>query len=92
VTHSNDVGERANDTDGVGYRFAFAHATALSIRETEDVTTQFHHSRRETEAGTGTRLVEECSKFLAVARFGVHSFVIDDIQCAVDDYIYFGSG
>jgi hypothetical protein len=92
VTHSNDIGKRAYYPDGVGYRFAFAYATALGIGETEYITTQFHHSRSETEAGTGTRLVEECSEFLAVARFGVHGFVIDDIQCAVDDYIYFGSG
>ena len=35
---------------------------------------------------------EECRKFLAMARFRVHGFIIDDIQCAVDDYIYLGSG
>jgi hypothetical protein len=27
-----------------------------------------------------------------MARFCVHGFVVDDVQCAIDDYIYFGSG
>jgi hypothetical protein len=92
VTHSDDVGKRADYTDGVGYCLALAYATALGIREAKYITAQLHHGSCEAETGTGARFVEECSEFLAMASLGVHLLIINDIQCAVDDHIYLGSG
>jgi hypothetical protein len=92
VTHSDDVGKRADYTDGVGNSLAFAYATALGIRETKYITSQLHHGSCEAEAGAGARFVEECSEFLAVASLGVHLLIINDIQSAVDDHIYLGCG
>jgi hypothetical protein len=92
VAHSDDVGKRADYTNGVRYCLAFAYATALGIREAKYITAQLHHGSCEAETGTGARFVEECSEFLAMASLGVHLLIINDIQCAVDDHIYLGSG
>ena len=38
VTHSDDVGKRADYTNGVGYGLTFAHTTTLGIGETKYIT------------------------------------------------------
>ena len=60
VAHDDEVGIACHHDDGVVQRFAFLHACATWVAESDDAGTQLVGSAFEAQACAGRRLEEEC--------------------------------
>ena len=87
VTHRNNIRKTADRAGGVGNTLTLCRRRTLGLMETNDLATQFIHSRLKTQASSSGWFVEQRCQLFIAAFLPVIFRILDDVLRLRNEFV-----